>query len=93
MLEILFLVWFCKKLASIARDKNRSGGWGALGAIFWVGGEVSGFVVGTSGHADGGAAYGFALVGAVIGALIAFMIVKSLPELPQDGDFPNARVV
>ena len=29
MLEILFLVWFCKKLASIAREKNRPGGWGA----------------------------------------------------------------
>jgi hypothetical protein len=28
MLEILFLSWFVRKLAAIAKAKGRSGGWG-----------------------------------------------------------------
>ena len=39
MLEIIFLVRFCKKLAEIARAKNRRSAWAAVGAIGWIGGE------------------------------------------------------
>ena len=92
MLEIIFLFWFCKKLASIARDKRRSGGWGALGAIAWVGGEIGGAVLGATNGADGGALYGYALLGAVGCALVAYLVVRNLPSLPP-ADFPTARVV
>lgn len=93
MIEIIILVQFCKKLAAIAREKNRSGSWGAVGAIGWIGGEVTGAVVGASGGSDGMNLYGFAILGALIGALIAYVIVKSLKELPTDPNFPSARVV
>jgi len=77
MLEILFLVWFVRKLSSIAKAKGRSGGWGGLGAAFWIGGELTGFVVG--GITDAGAgSYAFALLFAAIGAGVAYAIVSAL---------------
>lgn len=94
MLEILFLIWFCKKLAGMARAKNRSGSWGALGALGWVGGEVGGLVIGFNAtHSDFGAAYVYALFGAVAGAIVAYAIVATRPKLPDNPDFPTARVV
>ena len=94
MLEILFLIWFCKKLAGMARAKNRSGSWGALGALGWVGGEVGGLVLGfRAGGADFGAAYAYALIGAVLGAVVAYAIVATRTKLPDNPDFPTARVV
>lgn len=93
MLEILFLVWFCKKLAATARDKNRPGSWGALGAVLWIAGEIGGAMLGASGGADGTGLYGYAILGAALGALIAYVIVASLTPLPRDGDLPVARVV
>jgi hypothetical protein len=94
MLELLFLRWFCTNLAATARGKNRSGAWGALGALFWFGGEISGAIIaaGNSG-ADTATIYMLALVGAVVGAVISYVIVKALPEIPLDRDFPVARVV
>lgn len=77
MLEILFLVWFVRKLSSMARAKGRSGGWGGLGVLGWVGGEIVGFIVG--GVADAGmGGYALALLFAAIGAGIAYAIVSSL---------------
>ena len=93
MIEIIILVQFCKKLAAIAREKNRKGSWGALGAIGWIGGEISGAVVGASGGAEAMNLYGYAILGAIIGAIIAYVIVKSLKELPLDPNFPTARVL
>jgi hypothetical protein len=94
VLEILFLIWFCKKLAGIARAKNRSGSWGALGALGWVGGEIGGLALGFSGHnADFGTAYLYALLGAVTGAVAAYAIVATRAKLPDNPDFPTARVV
>ena len=93
MIEIIILVQFCKKLAAIARDKNRSGSWGAVGAVGWIGGEITGAVIGASGGAEAMNLYGFAILGAIIGAVIAYVIVKSLKELPSDPNFPTARVV
>lgn len=94
MLEILFLIWFCKKLAGIARAKNRPGSWGALGAVGWVGGEIGGLALGFSANsADFGIAYAYALLGAVLGAVAAYVIVATRPKLPDNPDFPTARVV
>lgn len=77
MLEILFLVFLCRKLASMAKAKGRSGGWGGLGAAFWIGGEILGFIIG--GLADlGMGSYLLALIFAAFGALASFLIVKSI---------------
>ncbi|MCE9571668.1 MAG: complement resistance protein TraT [Deltaproteobacteria bacterium] len=92
MLEILFLSWFWKKLAAMARDKNRAGSWGALGALGWIGGEVSGAVIALNSRAQGGAIYGYMLGFAALGALVAFAIVTMLSPLPPPG-FPVARVI
>jgi uncharacterized membrane protein YeaQ/YmgE (transglycosylase-associated protein family) len=94
MLEILFLIWFCKKLASIARDKNRPGSWGAVGAIGWIGGEIGGAVLGAStSNAQGMDLYGYAIMGAIVGALAAWLIVRNLSEVPLDTGLPQARIV
>jgi hypothetical protein len=77
MLEIIFLVWFVRRLSRIAREKGRSGGWGGLGAALWFGGEVTGLVVGTAADAGAGA-YLIALVFAAVGATVSYVVVKSL---------------
>ncbi len=79
MLEVLFLIKFTRHLAKMAREKGRSGGWGGLGVAFWIGGELTGFIVG--GLADAGAgAYLVALLFAAMGATAAYFIVKSLGD-------------
>jgi len=93
MLEILFLIWFCRKLSEKARAKNRPGGWGALGAVLWVCGEIGGGVLAAMGGAEELAIYGYAIVGALLGGLLAYVIVATLKPLPRDGDLPVARVV
>ncbi len=93
MIEIIILVQFCKKLAAIAREKNRSGSWGAVGAAGWIGGEVTGALLGVTGGADGMNLYGFAILGAIVGSILAYVIVKSLKELPPNPDFPTARAL
>ena len=37
MLEIIFLMRFGRSLSKIAKEKGRSGGWAALGVLFWFG--------------------------------------------------------
>ena len=77
MLEILFLVFLVRKLSALAKSKGRSGGWGALGAGFYIGGELTGFIVG--GIADlGMGSYLVALAFAAMGALASWLIVRSL---------------
>lgn len=89
MLEILFLVWFVRKLSAMAKAKGRSGGWGGLGAAFWIGGEIVGFTIG--GIADAGAgSYLVALLLAGIGAVIAYVIVSSLKSETSRYDEPFA---
>jgi hypothetical protein len=79
MLEILFLVRFCRHLSKLARAKGRSGGWGGLGAGLWLGGEIMGFIVGTAADAGAGA-YIVALLFAAMGATAAYFVVKSLKD-------------
>jgi hypothetical protein len=78
MLEVLFLVWFVRRLSATAKAKGRSGGWGGLGAAFWIAGEFAGFIAGSLADA-GAAAYLVALLCAAVGAAVAYLIVKSLP--------------
>jgi hypothetical protein len=77
MLEILFLVWFVRKLSAMAKAKGRNGSWGGLGALFWIGGEIIGFIIGGM-TSSGAGAYGLALLCAGVGAGIAYAIVNSL---------------
>ncbi len=93
MLEIIFLVWFCKKLAGMAREKNRPGGWGALGAILWISGEIGGAVLAINSNAEGGGIYGYMIMGALLGAVIAYIIVVSLKPVPREGELPVARML
>jgi outer membrane lipoprotein SlyB len=78
MLEILFLVWFGKKLADVCRQRGRSQGWVALGVCFWLGGEFMGAIVGTL-LGLGMGAYLVAVVVAIVGAFVSWTIVTSLP--------------
>jgi hypothetical protein len=87
MLEILFLVRFCRHLSKLARAKGRSGGWGGLGAAFWLGGEIMGFIVGTAADAGAGA-YLVALLFAAVGATAAYFVVKSLKDERAPMEFP-----
>lgn len=77
MLEILFLIGVYRTLGNKAMSKGHSKGWGALGILFWVLGEIVGFIIG--GALDlGMGAYLLALFCAAIGAGIAYLIVNSL---------------
>ena len=78
MLEIIFIIFLTKKLASMAKAKGRSAGWAAFGPVLWIVGEITGAAVGAMIGMDELALYGGALVGAFIGAGIAFAIVSSL---------------
>ena len=80
MLEIIFIVTFGRKLGELAAGKGRSKGWAALGALFWIGGELVGFVIGALMGFQGLGAYPIALALAALGAFVAWMVVKSLPD-------------
>jgi hypothetical protein len=84
MLEIFFLIWFGRRLATIARSKGRSGAWAVLGVGLWVGGEVIGFVIGSALGMEMGA-YGVGIASAIGGALIAWLVVSQLPEVGGSG--------
>lgn len=77
VIEIFFLSWYVRKLSAIATRKGRQASWGGLGALFWILGELFGFVMGAALDA-GAATYLMALAFAGIGAFLAHVVVKSL---------------
>ncbi len=80
MLEILFLIWFGRKLSSIAQSKMRSGGgWAAFGVLMWIVPEITGAVVGSVLDLGAGT-YVLAIVSAIIGAVIAYIVVSNLSD-------------
>jgi hypothetical protein len=94
MLEILAIIYLCRKNGSIAEKKGHpSGRYKALTALLWIGGEIGGAILAlimTSGNDDlGGLVYLFALVGAVVGAGLSRWMVNRLPSVPalQTGVF------
>ena len=93
MIEIFIIIRLCKYLSSLAREKNRSAAWGALGAVLWLGCEVGSAVLAAMSGRDGAELYGFALGGAMVGALLSFAIVKSLAPIPSDNGLPEARLL
>lgn len=94
MLEIILLFGLARHLAAVARNKGRSSAWAALGVVFWIGGEVFGFVVGALAGMEGIATYGPALVCAVLGVGVAATIIYLLPavcsdDTPGTADYPS----
>jgi hypothetical protein len=87
MLEIIFLIWFGRKLATMAKEKGRSGAWAMLGVGMWIGGEIFGFVLGMLLEMDAGM-YIAGLGCAVLGAVVSYGIVSSLSatEFAPDAD-------
>lgn len=82
MLEILLLIFLTRKVGEIVEAKGRKPGWYKLMTVLlWIGGEVSGAVVGgiVSALAGAGTAlvYLFALLGAAAGAGVAFLVAKT----------------
>ena len=84
MIEILFLVFLCKRLGAMLRAKGRSAGWFQfLLVVAWFAGEFMGAVVAAGVLDDGSgefhpAAYLGALLGAACGATAVFLIAKSV---------------
>ena len=93
MIEIFVLIRFCRRLAAIAREKGRTGAWGALGANQRIGGENGGAMHGISSGAHDLSPYGYALVGAALGACLAYAIVRALDDVTVRGRLPNARLI
>lgn len=91
MLEIILLIFLCKKIGAIIREKGRSPvAFQVLTVFLWFGGEIAGAVVGiiVSGNEEPGpAAYIFALVGAAVGATIAFLIASNLSTASSGSDY------
>lgn len=83
MLEILLLRGFYRSLSATAKAKGRAGSWGMLGVLFWICGEILGFVIGASLELGMGA-YLVALACAGAGAGAAYLIVRSLSTLRED---------
>ena len=81
MLEIIFLITLGRKLAETASNKGRSKAWAALGVLFWIGGELVGFIIGTLMGMQGLAPYPIALALAALGVLVAWLIIKALPDV------------
>ena len=80
MLEILLLVYLCKQVGKILRDKGRSAGWFQfLMVVLWLGGEFVGAMVAVAlGVGEAGGVYLGALLGAAGGAVLGFVIAKSV---------------
>jgi hypothetical protein len=79
MLEIFGIIAFARLLSRTAVEKGRSKGWAALGVLFWIGGELMGFIVGALLGLETLAQYGIALLMAGAGVLVAYLVVKALP--------------
>lgn len=82
MLEIILIIFFAKKIGSIAENKgHKKGAYIALAVVFWVVGEFMGAIVGAIVTGDTGlGTYFFALVGAAVGALVSYLLVNGLQD-------------
>ncbi len=87
MLEIIAIICFCKKVASIANEKGRSAiGWVALTVLLWFMGEIAGafagiIIFGMEGEGFNLMVYVAALVGAICGGISSIVIAKQLPAV------------
>lgn len=102
VLEILVLIFLCKQVGTIARERDRKPFWYQVMMIaMWIGGEMLGGIIAflVNEWADSGTdpsrgtIYLFALVGAVAGAAGAFAIVKSRRPPEEPRGFPVVQPV
>src|SRR5215213_10313461 len=89
MLEIIILIFLTRKVGEIVRSKGRKPGWFQfLAVVLWIGGELTGAVIGgiVGALSDSGMlfAYLFALFGAAAGAGISILIARSLNAKTYD---------
>lgn len=85
MIEILFLMFFTRRIGAVVSAKGVSpGGYKALAVALWIGGEVIGAIAGVSLGADGGGLYVGALLGAGCGALIAWLVANGVESRKVD---------
>jgi hypothetical protein len=82
MLEIILIIWIGRRVAEAAQEKGRSKNWAALGAGFWILGELMGFMVGGA-LGLGMGSYLLAIGMAAVGAFVAHTVVKALPPLAR----------
>jgi hypothetical protein len=83
MIEILLIRALVKAIGRLLRDKGRSPGlFQFLAVVLWIGGEVTGGVVGVVLELGNGA-YVLALLGAASGAGLSWVIAKAAkPTMP-----------
>ena len=99
MLEILLIVFMCRRIGTIMRQKGRRPVWFQIALVLlWFGGEIGGglaaavfqAMTGPAGSGGGMQIYLCALLGAGTGAGMAFLIAKSAApaaEMPTNA-FP-----
>lgn len=89
MLEIIALIFICKTIGNIARNKGRTAiGYQILGVLLWFGFEFAGAVVAivvaaiATGNEQPGMliAYGGALAGALLSVVFSIGLVSILPS-------------
>jgi len=91
MLEILLIVWMCRKMTAGVKAKGRQpAGYCTLLVLFWFGGEILAGMIVMAASNEPIVAYAAALAGAALGALGAFAIARSRPSLRDrpTGGFP-----
>ncbi len=89
MLEIILLIFLTRHVGGIVEAKGRKAGWyKLLTVVLWIGGEVTGAVVGgiVGALTDSGMlfAYVFALGGAAVGAGASILIARGLSPAAYD---------
>jgi hypothetical protein len=90
MCEIIVCVLLSMRIAKIAKSKGRSPvGWVILFIALWIGGELTGAVVGAIllGGEDPFILIVPALIGAALGAATGFAIVNSLSPLETEDQY------
>ena|SRR5215207_627744 len=97
MLEIIALIYLTRHVGGIVKSKGRRPGWFKLMTVLlWIGGELTGMVVGgivaalsdsggdPAGDAGLSFVYVFALAGAAAGAGLSVIIARSLGAQTYD---------
>jgi hypothetical protein len=93
MLEILLLVFLCKSVGGILREKKRSPIlFQVMMVVAWFGGEIAGFIgygiyMGATGGEFDFTGYIAALGGAVAGAATVFLLAYLVPAAPAEPTF------
>jgi len=88
MLEIILLIWLCRKMGALMATKGRRAiGYQFMVVGMWFGGEIIGGITGAALGAGGArgelnaAVYLFAIIGAIAGVSVAFVIANTRPAM------------